>query len=111
MSWTLAVELAEAFDVINRDRGLSDFFIIGINSFYAGEMEDGIQQHGSVADGEHEAVAIRPDAVFWVEAQHAIPERVNHRRHGHRGSWMSGVGLLDGVHAECANCVDAKLVK
>ena len=73
MSGTFAVELAKALDVINRDRWLADLFVIGIDCLHLREVEDGVQQHGGVADGEHEAIAVGPDAVFGIEAQHTIP--------------------------------------
>ena len=60
--------------------------------------------------GQHEAVPVRPDRILGVEAQEALPETVGDGRHRHRGPRMAGVRLLDGVHGERADGVDAQPV-
>src|SRR5690348_4112460 len=111
MSRALAVELAKALDVVERDAQLAYLLVIGVDCFYSGKVQDGIKQHRSMTSGEDEAVSIRPDAVFRIEAQQAVPERVNDGSHCHRSAGMSGVRLLHGIHAQRADGVYAELVE
>src|SRR5205085_3294031 len=76
MPRTLAVELAKTLDVINRDAGFAHLFVVGIHRLHSGKVQDGIQQHRRVSDGKHETIAIWPDAIFGIEAQDAIPQRI-----------------------------------
>ena len=52
-----AADLAEVFEVVQAD------------IFVAGEVEQAVKQHGAVAGGKHEAVAIGPGGALWVEVQ------------------------------------------
>src|SRR5690349_5236312 len=61
--------------------------------------------------GEHEAIAVGPNAVFRIEAQHSVPERVHDRSHRHRRAGMPGVGLLYGIHTQRTHGVYAELVE
>jgi hypothetical protein len=45
---TLAVELAEALDVVNLHRKFPQDFILRVDGFHTAKMEEPIQQHGSV---------------------------------------------------------------
>src|SRR5215475_13080729 len=60
---------------------------------------------------EYEAIAIGPDRILRVEAQDAIPDRIDQRRERHRRAGVSGFGLLDSVDRERADGVDAQLIK
>ena len=82
----------------------------GFTAFTFGQMQHRIQQHRGVADREHEPVPIRPDRICRIETKLILPERIRHRRHGHRSSRVAGVGLLHAVHAERANCVYTQLI-
>ena len=64
-----------------------------------------------MAVGEDETISIRPDRIIGIEAQKALPERIDHRRQRHRRARMPGIGLLDRIHRQCTNCVDALIVK
>src|SRR6476660_10626110 len=44
-----AVELAKPANIVQRDRWLSEIFIVGVYRLDAGEVKDGPEQHGSVA--------------------------------------------------------------
>ena len=90
----LAVELPEVADIVERHCGLSQPFVFAVHSPGPGEMEHGPEQHGGMAVGEHEPVAIGPDRILGIELHHAIPERVNQRRERHRRAGMPGFGLL-----------------
>ena len=75
-----------------------------------GEVKERVEQHRGVAGREHEAVAVRPDRVFGVEAEELLPERAGDRRHRHRRPRMPGVRLLDRIHREGPNRIDAQLL-
>src|SRR5262245_15309357 len=60
---------------------------------------------------EHEAVTVSPDRVVRIEAQLPLPERIDDGRQGHWRPRVAGVGLLNGVHRERADRVDAELVQ
>ena len=44
-----------------------------------------------------------------IEPQEVLPERVDHGRHGHRRTGVAGLRLLDSVHCQGANRVDAEV--
>src|ERR1700687_1502370 len=94
---SLAVELAEVADIVERDGGLAQRFIVGIDGLDAAEMEGGPEQHGGMAVRQYETIAIRPDRVLGIEAEHAIPDRIDERREGHGSAGAYGFGLLHGV--------------
>jgi hypothetical protein len=73
----------------------------------AAQVKQRVEQHGGVAAGEHEAVAVGPSRVAWIMAEEPAPEDVSGGSQGHGGAGMAGLGLLDGVHGECADRVDA----
>ena len=77
----------------------------------AGEMEHGVEQHGPVPAGEHEAVAVRPFGVFRVVPHEARPQHVGDGRGFHGKARMAAVGLLDGVDGQHADGVDASLLE
>ena len=108
---TAAVELAEALDVFQLDGQLAQRFVLRVDGLHAAEMQQRIKQHGGVAVGEHEAVAVGPDGIFGIEAQEVLPHRIGHRRQRHGRAGMAGIGLLHRVHGERANGVDGKLVE
>jgi hypothetical protein len=47
---------------------------------HAGEMQDGIEEHGRVSVGQDETVAIEPRRILRIIAKNALPNRVNKRR-------------------------------
>ncbi len=110
MAGALAVELAEVPDVVERHRGLAEALVVGIDRPHAGQMQHRVEQHRGVPDREHEAVAVRPDRILGVEAQKALPERVDDRRHRHRRAGMARFRLLHRVHRQGADRVDAEIV-
>src|SRR5215475_6433091 len=60
---------------------------------------------------EYESITIGPDRILRVEAQDAIPDRIDQRRERHRRAGVSGFGLLHRVDRKCANGVDAQLIE
>ena len=91
-------ELAEVLDVVERDA-------------VPGEVQDRVQEHRRVARREHEAVARGPVRVLRRVAHDARVEQVGHRRERHRSARVARVGLLDRIHRQRADRVDAQLVE
>ena len=58
-----------------------------------------------------EAVAVRPVGVGGVEFHEALIEGEGDRGEGHRRAGVARVGLLDRVHGQCADRIDAQLVQ
>ncbi len=110
MSRTARIELAEALQVVERNRRLAQPLVLRVDRLHARKMQERIQQRRRMPGGEDEAVAVRPDGVVRIEAQELLPQRVNHRRHRHGGPGVAGVRHLDGVHRERPDGVHAQLV-
>ena len=92
----LAAKLAEVLQVIQGD-------------VVAEEVQQGVQQHGAVSRGEHEAVASQPFGAGGVEAKVLRPEGegVVRAAHGHAG--VAGVCLLHAVGGQEPDGVDGLL--
>ncbi len=104
------VELAEALDVVEADRGVADDLVVGIHRLHPRQEEQRVEQHRGVARGKDEAVAVRPDRVLGVEAQELLPEGVGERRQRHRRPRVARVRLLDRVYGQRPDRVDAEAV-
>ena len=91
-------ELAEVLEVVERQA-------------VAGQVQRRVQEHRRVPAAEDEAVAIRPVGPARRVLHHPRVEHVRERRERHRRPGMSGVGLLDRVHRQGADRVDAELVE
>jgi hypothetical protein len=108
MAGRMAADLPEMLDVVERDRVAAKHFVFRIHRLDAGQMQKRPQEHGRVAVGQHEAVAVGPDGIGGVEAHHPVPQDVCHRRHSHRRAGMSRVGRLHGVDRQRADRIDAQ---
>src|SRR5581483_3138541 len=75
----------------------------------ARKKQQTVEQHGAVAGGEDEAVAIEPERVTRIVTQEARPESERHRSSAHGHAGMAGVGVLDGIGRQEANGVDAAI--
>ena len=83
MAGAAAVELAEALDVVQRHGQLAQRLVFGVDGLHAGQMQQRIEQHRGVAAGEHEAVAVGPDAARpGSKRRNSLPERIGHRAPG-----------------------------
>ncbi len=91
-------ELAEVLEVVERDP-------------VPGQVQDRVQEHRRVPGGEHEAVARGPVGVLGGVAHDPRVEQVGHGRERHRRARMTRVGLLDRVHRQRADGVDAQFVE
>jgi len=77
----------------------------------AGKMKETVKEHGTMARGEDEPVAVLPLRVPGVMPQEFCPEHIGHCRvsHGHAG--MARVCLLHSVSREHPDRINAELVK
>src|SRR6202035_116546 len=110
MPGSAAAELAEALDFVHRNGKFFLDFAFCIYGANTGEMQGGIEEHGGVAGGENEAIAILPERIGGVIAKKTLPQRIDHGSQTHGSAGMAGVGLLHGVDRKRANRVDAELV-
>jgi len=111
MAGALALELAEAPDIVEGDRRLPEPLVVGVHRLDAGQVQHGVEQHRRVAGRQHEPVAVRPDGVVGIEAQPPLPERVDDRRQGHRRAGVAGARRLHGVHRQRPDRVDAQTIE
>ncbi len=86
----LAVQLAEILQLLHRQ-------------VVAGEVQQGVEQHGAVAVGQHKAVPVGPAGIGRVVAQVVVPQHFGDIRHAHGGARMAAVGLLYGIHTQGAD--------
>src|SRR5262249_19372873 len=111
VTWRFAVELSESLDVIERHRGLTEPFVVGVHGTCAAEMERRPEQHRSMTVRKNEAIPVGPDRVLRIKAQDFIPDRIDQWRQCHRRARVSGFGLLHGVNRKSANRINAKLIE
>ena len=97
MARALRAQLAKALD-------------FGEREIVSGQVQHGIEQHGSVSGGEKHAVAVRPMRVRGAMPEEAVPEHVSHRGQPHGSARMSAIRLLDGINGESSDGIDAELV-
>ena len=107
----LAVDLAKAADLVERDRRLAEPLIVGVHRLRLRQIQHRPDQHRGVAVRQHETIAIGPDRILRVEAHDPVPDRVDERRQRHRRAGMTGFRLLDGVDRERADRVDRQEVE
>ena len=79
VSRSLAAEMAEVTNIVERHRGLPEPLVVGVHGAGAGEVEHRPQQHRSMAVGEHEAIPVGPNRILRIEMHHAVPQRVDER--------------------------------
>ena len=85
-----AVQLTEVFDVVDAD-------------VIAGQVQQGVDQHGAVTVGQHKAVAVGKVGVGRVVLQIVTPQDFGDIRHTHGRTGVAAVGFLHGIHAEGTN--------
>src|SRR5579863_2212617 len=110
MSRSAAAQLAEALEFFHGDRELIRDLAILADLPHLRQMQHGVQQHGSVAVGENEAVAVEPGRVGGIVAQKSLPQAISDRSQTHGRAGMAGVGLLYAINGESSNRVDAQRV-
>jgi len=110
MTRGLGIQLAELLDVVEADRFLTGGGAVLVDFLDARQVQQRIEQHGGMADRQHEAVTVGPVRVLGVIAEEAAPQRVADRGQGHRRTGVPGVGLLHRVHGQGTDGIDDKLV-
>src|SRR5262249_48552602 len=66
MTGSLAAELAEATNIVERNRGLAKPLVLGIDCAGASEMKHRPQQHRGMTVGKHEPISVRPNWILRV---------------------------------------------
>ncbi|CAI1174446.1 Uncharacterised protein [Serratia rubidaea] len=84
---------------------LTEVFQLAHRQVVAGEMQEAVNQHGAMAVGEDEAVAVGPVRVGGVVAEVVAPQDFGDIGHTHRGARVTGFCFLYGIHAEGADGV------
>jgi len=64
-----------------------------------------------MTDRQDEPISIRPDRIVGIKTQEPLPQAIHHRRHRHRCAGVTRVGLLDRIHRQRADRVDAQFVE
>src|SRR5438270_13405457 len=59
----------------------------------AGQMQQRVKQHASVARRKQEAIAVLPLWLLWVVAHELCPQDVSHRRRSQGQTRMAGFGV------------------
>ena len=92
------------------DAPLAELFKFCQGQIVAGQMQQAVEQHGTMACGQDKSVPVGPSRIPGAVAQEPGPEDICHGcgAHGHAG--MAGIGLLYRVNGEKSYGVDAKLV-
>ena len=88
-----AAPLAKLFDLFERQ-------------IIAGEIEQAVQQHRSVAGRQHESVSIEPMRIGGVMLKKSCPQDIGHRGRAQGEAWVTTVGLLHRIHRQKANRID-----
>ena len=96
MAGRFGAELAELLEILNRQT-------------VAEEVQQAVHQHGAMAGGEHEAVAVDPLGVGGVVLHLLAPQRIGGRSRAHGHAGMTGVGFLNRFCGQNANGIDDQL--
>ena len=106
----LGVQLPEPAQVLQRDGGLADDLVVGVDRLDPGQVQHRVQQRRGVPDRKHEPIPIGPHRQLRVEPQVVPPQLVGHRGQRHRRAGMPRVGRLHRVHRQRADRVDGQLL-
>ena len=79
---------------------LTEVFQLRHGQWVACEVQQGINEHGAVSVGQHEAIAVGPMRVLGVVLQVLTPQSHSHVGHAHRRTWVARIGLLNSVHGQ-----------
>jgi len=108
---SLAAELAEAFDFVERDGEIFRCFTgLVVHLAHTGKVQCGIEKHGGVTGRENETVAIRPGGIGRIVIKKIVPEGVDDGGETHGRAGMAGIGLLNSVDGKSADGIDTKLI-
>ena len=88
MSRRQRADLAEAFEFVDGQRRI------------AGQMQQRVEQHGAVAGGQHETVAVRPRRIGRIEFEEPREQHGGDVGRPHGQARVAGSCLLDRVHRQ-----------
>ncbi len=92
MSRCFGMQLAELTQLVQRQ-------------VIAGQVQQGVKQHGTMPVGQDKAIPIRPGRICRIVAQMTRPQGFGDLGHSHWGARMAGIGLLHGIHGQRADCI------
>ena len=110
MARTFALQLPKPFNVVQGHGKVMTRFMTVSGFLDFAQVQHGIQQHGSMTHGKHEAIAVGPRWVSRIKTQEPVPQAIRHGRKGHGCAGMAGVRGLDRVHRQRPNGVDTELL-
>src|SRR5579875_2671516 len=73
-----------------------------------GQVKQAVQEHTAMTSGKNKPIAVGPCRLQWVISQVSGPEHISHWRGAHRHSGMAGIRLLNSIHHQTANGIDAE---
>ncbi len=89
---SFAVQLTEVLQIVDRQ-------------LITAEVQQRVNQHGAVTIRQHKAVAVGPVRVGRIVLEIVPPQHFCNVRHSHWRTGVTGVGFLDGVHAQGTDSV------
>jgi hypothetical protein len=66
-------------------------------------MQEGVHQHGTMAVGEHKAIAVSPLGILRIMFEEIIPQHFGDVCHAHRCAGVAAVGFLHRIHTQGAD--------
>src|SRR5439155_16835440 len=93
MARRLAVELAKTTDIVQGNRGLSEYLVFCVHGSRLGQVKYGPEQHRGMAVRQDKAIAVGPDWIFRIETEYAVPDGIDKRCKCHRRARPSGFRL------------------
>ena len=90
---------------------LAKLLVVVQREVIAGQVQQAVKQHATVARREDGAVSVRPVRLPRVVPEESRPQDVGHSRSAHGQSGMARVRLLDRVHGKTTDGVDRELVE
>ena len=109
MTGATAVQLPKLAQVVQRNRRLAGRPAGGVQLLYPRQVQRGVEQRRGVSAGKDEPIAVGPDGLVWIVAEHFIEKHVGRRGQGHGCAGVPAAGRLDSVHREGPNSVDRQL--
>src|SRR6266545_7324196 len=74
-------------------------------------MQQRIKEHGTMPSRKDESITSRPFGITRIVAQVTRPHGISHRGGSHGESWMTRIGLLNGIRSEKADGIDCTCLK
>jgi len=98
MTGSPAPPLTELFEILQGER-------------IPGQMQKGIEEHGTMPRGQDETVPVRPAGITGMMLQEPGPQDIGHGGVSHRHPGMTGPGFLHPVHGQHSYGIDTQLIQ